>query len=136
MSPKYERKPTNDSLPAHAFVLLFFPGCVTGHELGLFTSRGRTNTVAGRGFRTKLPLRSPQRGSGQSYTISGMVIGFELPAPASATAPAKDGFGNSRSACPAVLTAFEFIVRLRRLRCLSLSNVHFRMRNLPSCHPL
>lgn len=39
----------------------------------------------------KLPLRTPRLGSGKR--VSEEVIGIELPAPASATAPAKDGFG-------------------------------------------
>ena len=42
----------------------------------------------------------------------------------------------SRSAYSTVLTSPGFIVRLRRLRCLSPGHVHFRVRQFPSRHTL
>jgi hypothetical protein len=57
--------------------------------------------------REDLPLRTPRRGSGKSKPISEeMNLDMELPAPASATAPAKDGFGRFRvsAACGADLS--------------------------------
>jgi hypothetical protein len=69
--------------------------------------RARTkNSRQRRLVREDLPLRTPRRGSGKSGPISEEKdLSIELPTPASATAPAKDGFGRFRgsAACGADL---------------------------------
>ena len=58
-----------------------------------YTKRTK-NSRQRRLVREDLPLRTPRRGSGKSGPISEeRDLSIKLPTPASATAPAKDGFG-------------------------------------------
>ncbi len=78
-----------------------FPCRMHPAQSALRTARQR------RPVREDLPLRTPRRGSGKSEHIcEGMDLDIELPTPAFATAPAKDGFGRFRvsAACGADLS--------------------------------